>query len=325
MGVRQHNYFRVLYMINQSPTSPNTFYFISPWRHRASINTSMSMSGSRSFVVNDRGVVGHNTFISYNPSTNSWSYSQGVNQPTYYSSPWVINDEAFILIRGGETVPVNFYIYKYLPDNSSNTWNYWGWNLLPNYITKGFTTAVAQNRAFLLTGNPHNLSAPNFFEVVPADNHWEPAPQFPGGILEYAFAMEINGMAHFGTGLQNGHPSDVFYRYNPSTQNWTQLADFPVKSYNGIGFSINGIGYAGIGNKKVNQEDFDKSIYSFNPELNSWKWVANFPNVPSWLEIRDAFAFTIGNVAYVGIANHSSYNFFEFDPAYLKENYQHNK
>lgn len=307
--------------LNNQGISQNSFFMVNPWKQLGSITQAHTIKGSRGFSINGYGMLGNRRYRRYNPHNDSWSNTSGlIGQITDYASSWIVNNRAFIVASHSSFSPNTYEIYEFRPSGSMADWDHIGSYILSNYIKEGHTSAVANNRAFFLTGNPLDPYAPNFFEIDPEYNLWEPAPQFPGGLLRYAIGLEINGMAYFGTGLQNEGYSNLFYRYDPNAQTWSQMADFPVSMHSGIGFSIDGMGYAGMGHSN-SDITYDRSIYSYDPQLDTWKWVASFPNN----EITNySFVFTIGNVAYIG-STQSNNNFFQFDPAYLKENYQHDK
>jgi hypothetical protein len=323
LPVRVEDHITIKYLSLEG-TSQKTFFFINPWRQRSDLPNSWDMNASRGFSINSFGIAGNgNTFQRYNPSANMWFSLPGIEQVYGYPSPLVINNRAFIVNATSGHGPRRYNIFEFKSGGNSGQWQNLGTTTLPDYLPWGHTSVVVQNRAFLLTGNQQDPTSANFFEIDPENNLWTPAAQFPGGLLRFSFSMEINGMAYFGTGLKDGVRSDLFYQYDLLSDTWTQMANFPIKSHTAIGFSLDGIGYAGLGNSE-NTGNFDRGIYSYDPHLNTWKWVATFAApIYSWVANKNAFVFTIGNVAYIGSNRSSSNNFFEFDPAYLRENYQH--
>jgi len=89
---------------------------------------------------------------------------------------------------------------------------------------------------------------------------------------------------------------------------WSQKANFPDTRYGGCGFSIQGIGYTGLGWNPLPTGDF----WSYDTISDDWTRVADFPG-----PVRgDAVAFSIGKYAYVGtgLQRNSLKDFYKFDP-----------
>lgn len=88
--------------------------------------------------------------------------------------------------------------------------------------------------------------------------------------------------------------------FNPENENWKKLASPDVQNRSaGIGFSINGKGYIGLGQK--NYKSFSPSpedlldLNEYNPKTNEWKVVAEFPGAGR----THAAVFVLNNKAYV--------------------------
>lgn len=124
-----------------------------------------------------------------------------------------------------------------------------------------------------------------------------------------AISFSIGQKAYYGTGSR----LDDMWEYNPSTNSWTQKASLTGGARTGgVGFSINGKGYAGLGIKDSGRTD----MWEYDPALNTWNQKAHFPD--AWV-ITGAKAFVIGNKAYVGGGWHgdsmkNTREFWEFDP-----------
>jgi N-acetylneuraminic acid mutarotase len=89
---------------------------------------------------------------------------------------------------------------------------------------------------------------------------------------------------------------------------WSQKSNFPDTRYGGCGFSIQGIGYTGLGWNPIPTGDF----WSYNTFSDNWTRVADFPG-----PVRgDAVAFSIGKYAYVGtgLQRNALKDFYKFNP-----------
>lgn len=74
-------------------------------------------------------------------------------------------------------------------------------------------------------------------------------------------------------------PSKTFFKYSPSTNNWTRLSDFPGGDQNfPTGFSVGLKGYVfygaiPIGDRNITV-DFKREFWEYNTALNSWQQIA---------------------------------------------------
>jgi hypothetical protein len=90
-----------------------------------------------------------------------------------------------------------------------------------------------------------------------------------------------------------------FWEYTPATDAWVRKADYPGimsdRKRNVFGFFLNGKFYMGnCGGIQL--------FWEYNPMLNTWTKKADFPSVTPFLEVYENFAFTLGEVGYVGVS-----------------------
>ncbi len=130
-----------------------------------------------------------------------------------------------------------------------------------------------------------------------------------------AFGFSIGSRGYTGLGHVNSG-GIVNYRdiweYDPSTDTWTQKADFAGgERYHCTAFSIGNYGYVGMGHDSLDQYRTD--MWRFDPVANTWTAISNFPGE----ERRGAAAFVINGIAFVGTGQATSGykdDFFKYDP-----------
>lgn len=159
----------------------------------------------------------------------------------------------------------------------------------------------------VLTSNIININLENT-----ASGTWVSKTALDTTGREYGVAFNIGRFGYFGMGQQPNTGSVRFrdmWQYNPETDVWTQMANYPVSgALNPIGFSIGSKGYVGVASGNNN-------FYEFDPSINAWRIRASFTG-----ETRsNPVAFSIGGKGYVGTGRStstSSYlnDFFEFNP-----------
>lgn len=109
-------------------------------------------------------------------------------------------------------------------------------------------------------------------------------------------SFSIGSKGYMGTGWSDpnlfctGNPFKDFWEYNPSSDTWTQKANYGGQATGAaVGFSIGSKGY--IGTAGCGSIDF----WEYNPSNNAWTKKADFPGDYRY----EAVGFSIGNKGYV--------------------------
>ncbi len=141
---------------------------------------------------------------------------------------------------------------------------------------------------------------------------WMQLPNFPGSPRSSACMFIINDVVYAGTGRVSTVPFVVkkdFYKYDPFSNSWTQVADLPGERWISSAFSIGNKGYVALG-----AEDMGglSDLWEYDPASNSWTQKASLPAANRW----GAFSFVINGKGYVGGGlNSTDYNdLWEYDP-----------
>lgn len=155
------------------------------------------------------------------------------------------------------------------------------------------------------------------WEYDPGSNSWMQKADYPAGPRLSAFGFSIGNSGYVGCGLdENLYVQSDVYEYKPATNQWTQKASFIGTPIFGASSAVvNNIGYVVCG------DDWDlgywrhSEMYSYNPTINSWNYVTNFPSDGR----RDPCAFVINSKIYVGTGSDNSYtdvgDWWEFNPS----------
>jgi len=134
-----------------------------------------------------------------------------------------------------------------------------------------------------------------------------------------AVGFSIGSKGYIGTGYGNVYSNipyrKDFWEYDPSTDSWTQKADFGgIARYFATGFSIGIKGYIGTGYSNTGPL---KDFWEYNPTSNTWTQKADFGGIPREL----ATSFSIGGKGYIGTGTYwdgTTYinlnDFWEYDP-----------
>lgn len=136
-------------------------------------------------------------------------------------------------------------------------------------------------------------------------NSKAPYPSFP---RHRSSALTIGNKGYMGLGhINSGTISQAYHdwwEFDPSTNSWTQKADYPLDRFAVTGFTIGNKGYLGAGNE---QNFGDRAeFFEYNPITNIWTPKANFP-----IAAGGNISFAINGIGYMGFGNNTglySYN-----------------
>lgn len=141
---------------------------------------------------------------------------------------------------------------------------------------------------------------------------WDQQADFGGTARHRTSSLAIGNRVYFGLGHYNGAGPNILFddwwEYDPSTNSWTQKADYMGGDmYHATGFTIGGIGYIGTG--RDISGGAVTTFYAYNPLTNSWTQKSNFPGAPR----RGAVGFSIDGYGYIGTGSYYS-DFFKYNP-----------
>ena len=141
-----------------------------------------------------------------------------------------------------------------------------------------------------------------------ASSNWSQRADFGAEARHRATALSIGNKGYMGLGHYNGTGVNIvkndWWEYDPSTNSWTQKADFTgnsgIGNYGVFTFSFESAGYVGGGQLGSGSE-----MIKYSPLTNSWTHLPNLPFSSSNLQ-----AFTINEIGYY-IASSNLYKFDE--------------
>lgn len=141
------------------------------------------------------------------------------------------------------------------------------------------------------------LAASLLFSSTLLAQTWLTKTAVPVG-KHHPISFALNGKGYAITGTDStGQPTDGAFEYNPITDSWNALTDFPglARSY-GIGTTANGNAYLGFG---ATSSSYFKDFWSFDPSTGVYTQLANC----DCSSRRHPAMISIGNRIYVGLGN----------------------
>ena len=245
------------YLFNNPDYSYISVFDGSNWTTKASAMPFLSLWVDFAFVIGNKGYMGytfeHNrAYYEYDFDANTWTPKGTFPAPgREYESVFTIGNKAY-LVGGYKPVSGNI-IYK-------DTWEYnpatnsWTQKASLPGLTMGRTNATGfsiGNKGYIVCGdhwlpNDHNYFK-SLLEYDPSSNTWTYKANFPGEARADCKTFVIGGSAYAGGGYSDNTGEYIyykdFYKYDPSTDTWTQIPLIPGLGTLRYSFSINSKGY----------------------------------------------------------------------------------
>lgn len=261
-----------------------TFLFLEciagPWVQKPSLPGPGRHRGF-SFVISDKAYVGggwngmlmFGDFWEFDPASNSWTQRANILGGSAYTSCGVgINGKGYLTWG---TVGTSLLEY----DPVTNSWT---------FKASCPTSTWWESNAVALNGKMYLLSGTTVYSYDPALNSW--TSQVSNTPSSWAGqAVSIGNMMYLcfygGTGT---------FKYDPSTNVFTQMAIFPGESRGqASAFAAGGKMYGGVGDGIFNDNIND--FWEYDPVLNSWKRIDDLPGDTR----ENAVTFTVNNRGYI--------------------------
>lgn len=229
-----------------------------------------------SFVCEDKiyAGTGRPEFSSLSPTSDMWQYdpatdtwAQVANFPggnREGATSFSYNNRGFMAF-GSPFIQFTNDVWEYLPESNS-------WEQKANCPASfAFSHGFVINDHFYI-GPENGTNKTYAFDIT--NDSWSEVAAFPGDDRRAQVAFSANGKGYIGMGADvfSGVESD-FYRYDPVSDTWEEIASISPTSDQSSGFAIDNIGYV----YNVGGSGGGKSIYKYNEGLNEWELVSTNP------------------------------------------------
>lgn len=280
------------------------------WTRKASI-PGEGRRMSESFSINGKGYVKGgemlldqfspkypDDFYQYDPIRDEWermgNFLSADGGPRASGVSFVINNKAYI-VTGYYSTGILLNDVREFDPSRIIKWK--RKNDLPSNFPLRYSAAsfVINGKGYICCGSDLNGNVyKDLWEYDPVNDSWTRKADFPSRRWN-AFGFSATGKGYVGCGFNSSLPGGTdptgalkdFYEYNPSTNSWRRITDYPITGVSGIAFSTEKVGYCGFG---------DKNFYAYNPSANSWTRIQT-NNEPS--PRNRVFGFSINNDLYL--------------------------
>ncbi len=140
---------------------------------------------------------------------------------------------------------------------------------------------VVNNKAYAGLGvNASAVKYHDIWEYNPATNSWTQKSNYPGTGMYACTAFSINGKGYVclgGDATSNTNGTNQLWEYEPTTDTWTQKANFPgTARYGASCFVIGDTAFVGTGSY-CNPNDYLSDFWMYVPATNAWTQLTNYP------------------------------------------------
>lgn len=299
------NFYTILSISLTLSILPSLFAFADPgsWIKKAATTTS-KINYASSFTIGEFAYVGtgHQAYVQgsirkffkYDSKQNIWSEVASLPNSiliTKDPSSFSINGKGYI-VGGAKVVfmgnDCTKDCWEYNPAN--NTWSQR--SNFPRLMKQGIGFSIG-NKAYVGLGTDYYNPLNDFYEYDQATNKWKQLNDFPAAPRLNAVSFSLNGKGYVGLGYiyQNYEYVGLndFWEYDPSTDSWTRLEDFPgIGRRSAIGYGLGNYCYVGMGEPN----DF----YRFNLKTKEWETLGTISD-----EGRlSPYSFCVNNKIYYG-------------------------
>ncbi|PRX48093.1 IPT/TIG domain-containing protein [Salegentibacter salegens] len=190
----------------------------------------------------------------------------------------VVNDVAYILAREKDNyADESVYLWKF--NSVDFTWKKIDTSVPDHSIFASGILETNGSEIFYYTSNSSN----EFWEYSVDSNTWSKRSAFPGERRDYPAHFTIGNDIYIGIGTDMQPYTPVsyndFYRYNTSSDTWSQISDLPFDIWGGnrrtgmASFVIDNVAYLAGGASNTGDTD----AWSYKPGSDSWQQIADFP------------------------------------------------
>lgn len=247
-------------------------------------------------------------FWEYDPALNSWTQKTDFGGTARYRAVgFSIGTKGYIGLGNDGGYKSDMWEYNL----ATNTWAQE--TSMPGAGRMNAVAFVIGNKAYIGTGwNGSHLK--DIWEFFPdSSTQWSQKLNLPGNIRSMSFAFSIGNKGYLGGGYN--YTTNVyvyfsdFYEYDPSSNTWSQKANFPTLRADAATFVIDGIGYVGTGYDGDNSEN---DFWEYDPVGNKWTQKVDFTGSAR----INAIGFSVNGKGYIGTGKDLDYkkDIFEYWP-----------
>jgi N-acetylneuraminic acid mutarotase len=210
----------------------------------------------------------------YDPATNKWTRkAEFPGTPRANAFGFSINGKAYVGMGTNYDRSSRWEIYSDVYEYDPVTDK---WTKKKDFTGIGRDQSVyftIGNKGYMGTGNP-DPRLPNvigdFWEYDATKDTWTQKANLSGQARCRSFGFGTSTHGYLGAGENNVTAKlKDFFRYDPATDKWEQMGDFPDPNSRSKGFTFNDNGYV-IGGLRSADNSAVNTLYKFDTKANTW-------------------------------------------------------
>lgn len=193
------------------------------------------------------------------------------------------------------------------------------------------------NYAYVGTGyNPNtpNTRLATFFQYTPGDipagatgydsayGGWTQKADFAGGGRSNAVGFSVGNFGYIGSGTADGFtPLSDFYKYDPSSDSWSKIADLGTSTTKAPRFDAVAMGFANEGYVMTGTDNnyYFGDVWKYDPSADTWTKKVNMPGSQrsqalTWVYGGKGYLLTGYTPGSTWAIGNACYDFWKFDP-----------
>jgi len=255
----------------------------SPFRSHHSIG--FSLNGIGYSVTGDIQSSPSDQFYSYDPVSDLWTKLDdfpGSRRSFSIGDTW--NGKAYIGFGADQNSNYLNDLWEFDPDTNT-------WTELASCPCSGRTHPAFianQDKIFVGMGGSNNGNLNDWWEYDMATNIWSQKPDFPDLPRHHPYQFSIGDYIYAGLGHGNSingnlNIFDEWYRYDPQTEVWDQMANIPAEGrVAGTQFSYSDMGYVLSGDGDNHNFMPTGEFWEYDPILDQWNAKPAHPGTSRW-------------------------------------------
>lgn len=258
------------------------------------------------------GGVGYKDFMEYDPATDTWTSKgnlPGVKYQRAFGVSFTINGKGYAgMGADSANAKIMFDLWEY--DAATNQWTQKA--DFPGQAPDGCAWFVLNNKAYVVGGTDNQLIYSTVHEYDPVTNTWRKLNgNYPSSLI-FGSGFSIGNYGYVTCGASTGEIRDT-YRFDPSDESWTTVAEFPgTARQTAVSFTIGQMAWVGGG--QSGYTNAYKDFYRYNAANDTWALAGDIGTQGrAW-----GVAATVNGKAYIGTGWDFGASFFndwwEFTP-----------
>lgn len=226
-----------------------------------------------------------NDFYSYDEATDTWNAEPDFTGPNRGFAVGLNHQGKGYVgfgVAGNNSVLRDLWEY----DPQTKSWT--ALKSLPSVARYHPAFVAKDGKVYVGLGSTGSANLNDWWEYDIATDVWLRRANFPGDRRHHPYYFVADNEIFVGLGHGNDNTGtnkiyDDWYHYEPSTDTWTKMGDFPgYARVAGAQFAFNGKGYIVGGQNQTHSTPTNNEVWSYDPQGDNWTRLSDCPSGGRW-------------------------------------------